>query len=661
MTPTPRPALQAIALLLAVFLLTVPAVAETVVIDDSGYREAYGNYPSSTNSYDPARTLNIMIFNNIENCQNMRAFRAVGVQGTTPETAATTLFPEKSQSFPVKFKIGNEIVGDGVYGTFRVDNNLYIWVSFDQWDVGGYTGRKAVTIEKTGDRGTFPKAARLVGGGTWTPDAYHKIFLATHPDSEYAALFDYEVYYSDVFKNAYSITSDPNTGFTDIHISRYIDGKTYPSFLYLRTSEMLYSPGTVLETDDVSIRYITGAPIEVGIKSSGGAWYNKTFDGIDPGDPTDPPAGPFVLSLSPASVQVGETVTATLTSSAETPRYSEITYAVTDPSGNVEYETYSKSQDDWTAWQHYNKTTWQYDPSSETAAHNPTFTPTSAGTWTVTATIRDRQPPSTGEALASASATCEVSRAAGNVDVVISIYDGASSSTPLLYGVGVLVEDLTTNGTVLLDTREYRLDGWTGTTNGRVTVQAPLGHQIHVTAQKQGYVTRAQTEYVQPTAVPLNQMPVSIILSPATTPGPEQVYLTVLVTDLRSQPIQGASVIAAGKAGSTGAQGTCRLSVPQNQTISWTVRADGYHGASGIALPLDANSQMTVQLQPDVPATPGPGETPGGPGATPTPDHRTNEQKGQAVIDMIADNAEGIGALAMLGLIFGLLKLIAKW
>jgi hypothetical protein len=376
-------------------------------------------------------------------------------------------------------------------------------------------------------------------------------------------------------------------------------------------------------------------------------------DSVDPGYP-----GALSLTLSPAAPSVNSPVTAALTATAETPRYSEITYAITDPNGNVEYQTYLLSPDDWTTWQYYNRSTWQAEPSSETAAHNPSFTPTSAGTWTVTATIRDHQPPATGAALASVSATCEVSRVAGNVDVVITIHDGASSSTPLLYGVGVLVEDLTANGTTLLDTREYRIDGWTGTTNGRVTVSAPLGHQIRTTAQKDGYVSRTQTDYVQPTAVPLNQMPISIVLSPATTPAPDQVYLIVAVTDLRSQPIQGATVSVGGRVAQTSAQGICRLSVPVNQTLSWSVKADGYLGASGIALPLDANSQMTIQLQPDIPATPGPGDPGYTPGETPTPDRRTNEQKGQAIIDLIADFAEPIALLAIVATVCGLMQMM---
>jgi len=137
MTPTPRPAPRSIALLLAVILLTVPAVAETVVIEDEGYRAAYGDYPSSSGWSSAAADLNSMVFSNIATCQNMRAFRAVGFQGSTPETAACSEFPVKSQSFNVQFKIGTKVVGEGVYGTFRVDNNLYIWIQFDDWNVAG--------------------------------------------------------------------------------------------------------------------------------------------------------------------------------------------------------------------------------------------------------------------------------------------------------------------------------------------------------------------------------------------------------------------------------------------------------------------------------------------------------------------------------------------
>jgi hypothetical protein len=459
------------------------------------------------------------------------------------------------------------------------------------------------------------------------------------------------------FKNRIEYT--PTEEILYLNVYRNIDSDFYPSTITvksLKTGLTYFADSTVNEVVSANLPMFEG-PFNVEIYSS---FTTKTYSykilDDDPDDPDDP--DDLSLTLSPTAPAVNSPVTATLTTTAETPRYSEITYAITDPNGNTEYLTYAKSQDDWTTWQYYNRSTWQAEPSSETAAHNPTFTPTCAGTWTVTATIRDHQPPATGAALAAVSATCEVSRVAGNVDVVISIHDGASSSTPLLYGVGVLVEDLTTNGTVLLDTQEYRIGGWTGTTNGRVTLSAPLGHQIRITAQKDGYVTRTQTDYVQPTAVPLNQMPISIILSPATTPAPDQVYLTVAVTDLRSQPIQGATVSVGGRVAQTSAQGICRLSVPVNQTLSWSVKADGYHGASGIALPLDANSQMTVQLQPSIPATPGPGDPGYTPGATPTPDTRTNEQKGQAIIDLIADFAEPIALLAIVATVFGLMQMM---
>ena len=520
-------------------------------------------------------------------------------------------------------------------------------IFFDDWDIGTLTGTQYVTFSE----GLFNIATH----DTVTASAGNLVWLSPATNRRFTGTYTITVVSIKEWRNHLTVSDYPLNSY-EIELQRVYGGKSYASTLaVLKDGTTKFSNG---DTDDLRMVYLQSEIDEITVNSG-----VKTYSWpLDSGTDT-PTLSTFTLALSPNSTTVNTPVTATLAPLADAPRYSEITYGITDPSGNVEFETFALNSSDWTTWQHYNKTSWTNEASTETAAHNPTFTPTSAGTWTVSATVRDRQPPGTGEALGSVSASCEISRAAGNVDVAISIYDGASSSTPLLYGVGVLVEDLTTNGTVLLDTREYRLDGWTGTTNGRVTVQAPLGHQIHVTAQKQGYVTRAQTEYVQPTAVPLNQMPVSIILSPATTPGPEQVYLTVLVTDLRSQPIQGASVIAAGKAGSTGAQGTCRLSVPQNQTISWTVRADGYHGASGIATPLDANSQMTVQLQPTtIPTTPG--ETPGGPGATPTTspadpgrlitdgDRRSIENQ---IIDLIYVLSLPIALLALIGTLVNLM------
>lgn len=146
---------------------------------------------------------------------------------------------------------------------------------------------------------------------------------------------------------------------------------------------------------------------------------------------------------------------------------------------------------------------------------------------------------------------------------------------------------------------------------------------------------------------------------------PENTYLEFYVRDINANPIPSATVECAGLYKQTNSQGYALYEVAKNSTYPYTVRKTNYMTISGTATVADGPRYVVnVVLGPgSVPTytpTPDPstGETPG---ATPTPDHRTNEQKGQAVIDMIADNAEGIGALALICLLMGLLKLLAKW
>jgi len=102
-----------------------------------------------------------------------------------------------------------------------------------------------------------------------------------------------------------------------------------------------------------------------------------------------------------------------------------------------------------------------------------------------------------------------------------------------------------------------------------------------------------------------------------------------------------------------------QFEVPRGATYQYTVEpidAGLYPATGSVTVGAEDRYEVNVVLLKTPPATPGPGDDPG-----PTPDRRTNEEKGQAVIDMIADNAEGIGALALICLIMGLLKLMVKW
>jgi hypothetical protein len=346
---------------------------------------------------------------------------------------------------------------------------------------------------------------------------------------------------------------------------------------------------------------------------------------------------------------VGDTITATLTPDDGAPRYSEISYAVTDPDGSTAYDHYSMT-DTWDAWTHYNSTSKLNEACTEADALSTSLTPTGAGTWTVSATVRDRQPPSTGAALAEVAATCEISRPPGTVDVEISIFDGARSSPTYLSGVGLTVKDLTTGGTVLYDSCEtYLLGDESGTCDGLATVSAPQGDEIEVTAERTGYVSQTWHEFVRPTAIPLNVMPLRITLVPAATPAPDEIYVSFSVTTTNGYVIEGATVSAAGHVGQTNSLGACRLQLPANTTVKYTASAPRYSDASGYILTGTVNTQATIYLYPA--ATPRPTE----PAAEATQDYRSAEEKAESAFNILFDNVETFAGLAVIVLMVNML------
>lgn len=143
---------------------------------------------------------------------------------------------------------------------------------------------------------------------------------------------------------------------------------------------------------------------------------------------------------------------------------------------------------------------------------------------------------------------------------------------------------------------------------------------------------------------------------------PERCYLEFYVRDLNANPIPSASIQCGNRIKTTNSAGYAIFEVDKNASHPWIAKKSGYTTIEGTAT-VGPNPRYIVNVvlgSGTVPTNP-PATDPGGPGATPTPDTRTNEEKGQAVIDMIADNAEGIGALALICLLMGLLKLMVKW
>lgn len=139
---------------------------------------------------------------------------------------------------------------------------------------------------------------------------------------------------------------------------------------------------------------------------------------------------------------------------------------------------------------------------------------------------------------------------------------------------------------------------------------------------------------------------------------PEKTYIMFFVRDIHANPLERASIEIAGQYWHTNSAGHVAVEVPKNSTTAYTVRKTGHVSISGsAAVGAEGSYVVNIVLGPALPdRTPGPGDDPG---ATPPPrDTRTNEEKGKAVIDLIADNAELIATLAILAAVMGLINLI---
>lgn len=139
---------------------------------------------------------------------------------------------------------------------------------------------------------------------------------------------------------------------------------------------------------------------------------------------------------------------------------------------------------------------------------------------------------------------------------------------------------------------------------------------------------------------------------------PEKTYIMFFVRDIHANPLERASIEIAGQYWHTNSAGHVAVEVPKNSTTAYTVRKTGHVSISGsAAVGAEGSYVVNIALGPALPdRTPGPGDDPG---ATPPPrDTRTNEEKGKAVIDLLADNAELIATLAILAAVMGLINLI---
>ena len=545
-----------------------------------------------------------------------------------------------SGSAPCTYSVGSTKLGTGTVNFNKNYNpdgsykNLIVWFTFNgDWDVGKLAGRQSVSC-------SYDPAQ--ISGLSFGSANWARGYVAPSKSQDVYVTSGGIAYRQDTIANAAihwrnEITVSPIDSLSStVEIKRHLS----KSFISIYVGQIGYYSAT--DTADKSV-VVVGSPISVTVNGPAGKTWTHQFLAPPP-TPTPTASSAFALSLSPETTgSVGSPITATLTPAADAPRYSEISWTWTDPDGNVDVEIYQKSSSDWTTWTHYNKSAFQFEPTAADP-HILTFTPTGAGTWTVSAVVRDQQPPSSGAALAEVSAACEVERKAGDVDVIVSVFDGAASSPSYLSGVGVTVWDLSRNSTVIYDSTGEYIVGASGTTNGVATFTAPLGDQVRITVSRTSYVTHTETAFVQPTALPLNQMPISITLMPAATPAADQVYMSFTVVTLTNQPIAGAAVTAGNNTAVTNSLGNCRISIPANSTIPYSISKSGYYSSSGYIMPMSENSAITIQLMlisAVVTTSPTGGVT-----ASPTADPRTPEEKAESAFSIIFDHLEVFATLA---------------
>ncbi len=273
--------------ILVVGLLFVPAVS---AYSQTYTYKMYGD-SSTTSLQATAVVAGFVPLNNfyVPKIENFPIMRAIQAHQTIGDYMS---IPTDPQTFDVTYTIDGNVVGTGKYGSFRVGSTGYVWLSFDTWDISGYSGGKTVVINYNSADGTIASVKRGANSNDryyypWT-DNNHRIFLGSTSSNVYPS-WHTTVFYTIDVKNTFTITD--HDGYKIGKIIRNIDGKISPSYIYLKDGDTVIDPGTVSSSNDVEY-LLMGSPITYGIKFVGvSQWFNATYTGdtgddpIEPGDP----------------------------------------------------------------------------------------------------------------------------------------------------------------------------------------------------------------------------------------------------------------------------------------------------------------------------------------------------------------------------------------
>lgn len=635
-----------LAFLLVLAALVAPVAATTIIDEElTLYEDTGGTYENRYISTYNAGMLNKIVFYNIENHPDLYyiAISSTRLREVLPD--GTHEFTYSGLGYTASGRVSVETYKN-ILGAVTGHRLIFI---FDNWNIGDLIGRQEISLSIDPFKCDFSptKNNGVVNfGRALSPTATHTL----------AEVSSITIASTNNWKN-HLIVDDNVFGSYNIDLKRVYGDKNYASTIdILNGTTVKFSQG---DSNDFKTIYPKNEINKIKITTLGHEFI-RLLGSADPGDPSASPVTVYVRDTQTGALladasPVGTPLIANLDTSAESRRYSEIVYAITDPAGNVEYETYAKSSTDWSTWQYYNKSSWQMEPSSEAAAHNHVWTPTSAGTWTINALIRDRQPPGTGAALASATATCEISPDTSITTTTLGIFV-LDPREMLIQGAEIEIRD-PDDAVVAVATAP---DGYIYIDLSRPAAWQTYRYYVYASAP--GYEQLEPGLAVMPMAIsPATETVHVRMVAAGTGPAdPENTYLMFYVRDTAGNPLPQAWIQCDGEHWVTNNAGHVAVEVPKNATYPYTVSKSGYMSITGTAT-VGSASSYTVNVVlgtgeiPTLTPTPGPGETPGPGVPTPTPGRLITDADRQhtegLIIDLIYVFGPLIAILALLGTI----------
>lgn len=535
----------------------------------------------------------------------------------------------------------NDNIGNGylayniLYDSDNVPVYVQFWVEINEWDITGLSGYQRIMMQLKPDSSLRQLSFKY----SYSSDEYTEDKPIGIGTASWSRMTGYYIVSSEFFwENTITIN--------DTHLSLIRDGDY--SKLKVQTEIDTYYEESY---DDRNMFIIP--PITWTVTNPIGTNFSGSYEGESSPGPADP--GPFSLALSPASVQVGETVTATLTVQDDAPHYSYLVWSCT-PDDHPDMATWSYRIQDVNGTWYERAANGDEIPISAADALTYQATPAYPGGHHIGVTIYDHHPPCQGlEQRATLAKPFEALYKSGSSPVRIQVVDERTGAH--IAGSHIQVID-------------SQLPPFEGTgINPIIDTTLPQGSEMfylqrnaydepryRIFADADGYrqVTENQWFSVNPPA-PNTVTTVTVQMAATVAPpeDPNNAFVTFRIRDEDGNPVREARVTL--DRWTRHALGTrpVTFEVPRGATYQYTVEPidPGLYPATGsVTVGAEDSYEVNVVLS----------RTPGDdPGATPPPrDTRTNEEKGKAVIDLLADNAELIATLAILAAVMGLINLI---